>query len=127
MLIYNYYLYYINEILFLKGIIMGLTLIIVGLVISYFCWIQKREIEYIDKKNHENEIGIERIDDKGIKIQTKLLNNEKLTLIEWLHLYSHKITYSALKYGFYGGFVLSFIGFVLFVSVIFHFTTSMTV
>ena len=35
---------------------MGLTLIIVGLLISYFCWVQKRKIDYIlRKENHEKE------------------------------------------------------------------------
>ncbi len=105
---------------------MGLTLIIVGLVISYFCWVQKCEIEYIERKNHENAIGTESIIDKRMKIQTKLLNNEKLTLSEGLNWYSYKVMYTALKFGFYGGFILSFIGLVLFISVIFHFTTSIT-
>ncbi len=101
---------------------MGLTLIIVGLVISYFCWVQKREIDYIEKKNYENAIGTESIIDKRVKIQTKLLNKEKLTLSEGLNWYSYNIMYTALKCGFYGGFLLSFIGLVLFLSVIFHFT-----
>lgn len=101
---------------------MGLTLIIVGLVISYFCWIQKREIDYIDKKNHENTIGTNSMIDKRMIIQTKLLNHEKLTLLERLDWYLYKIMYSALKFGFYGGFILSFIGLALFISVIFHFT-----
>lgn len=101
---------------------MGLTLIIVGLLISYFCWVQKKEIDYIEKRNHENAIGTESIINKRIKIQTKLLNNEKLTILEWLNLYSYKLMYTALTFGFYGGFILSFIGLVLFISVIFHFT-----
>ena len=101
---------------------MGLTLIIAGLVISYFCWLQKREIDYFEKKNRENVISTESIVDKRIKIKTKLLNNEKLTPSEKLNWYSYKIMYTALKFGFYGGFILSFIGLVLFISVIFHFT-----
>jgi hypothetical protein len=101
---------------------MGLTLIIVGLVISYFCWIQKREIDYFEKKNYENAIATDSLIDKRAKIQTKLLNHEKLTLSENLNWYSYKIMYGALKCGFYGGFILSFIGLALFISVIFHFT-----
>jgi len=83
---------------------MGLTLIIVGLLISYFCWLHTESIM-----------------DKRVKIQTKLLNNEKLTLSEGLNRYSYKVMYSALKFGFYGGFILSFIGLALFISMIFHF------
>jgi hypothetical protein len=101
---------------------MGLTLIIVGLVISYFCWIQKREIDYSKKKNYDNTMGTGTLTDKRIEIQTKLLNHEKLTLSENLNWYSYKIMYGALKCGFYGGFILSFIGLALFISVIFHFT-----
>ncbi len=80
MLIYNNYLWHTNEILLLKRTFMGLTLIIVGLVISYFCWVHKREIDYNEKKNNENAVDTESIIDKRAKIQNKLLNNEKLTL-----------------------------------------------
>jgi len=101
---------------------MGLTLIIVGLVISYFCWVQKREIDYFEKKNYESITNTDSLIDKRIKIKTKLLNNEKLTLSEGLNWYTYKIMYTALKCGFYGGFILSFIGLALFISVIFNFT-----
>ena len=102
---------------------MGLTLIIAGLVISYFCWVQKCKIDYIKRKEvHVNAIDTESINNNRIKIQTKLLNNEHLTISERLNWYAYKLRYPALKCGFYGGFILSFIGLVLFTSVIFHFT-----
>ena len=78
---------------------MGLTLIIVGLLISYICWVQKRKIDYIlRKENHENASDTERPN--------------------W---YSYKLMSTALKFGFYGGFIFSFIGLVLFISIIFQF------
>jgi hypothetical protein len=78
---------------------MGLTLIIVGLLISYFCWVQKRKIDHVERtENHENTIDTERLD-----------------------RYSYKLKYTALQCGFYGGFIFSFIGLVLFISVIFQF------
>lgn len=61
---------------------MGLALIVVGLVISYLCWVQKGEIDYVERKNHENAYPSESIIDKRKKIETKLLNNEKLTILE---------------------------------------------
>lgn len=105
---------------------MGLTLIIVGLLISYFCWVQKREIDYIERNNYQNTMSTEGLIDKRIKIQTKILNNEKLTRSEKLNWYAYKVMYAAIKCGFYGGFILSFIGLVLLISVIFHFTSSIT-
>lgn len=98
---------------------MGIVLIVVGLVISYLCWIQKKEIDYIEKKNHENKIGTvgtESILDRRRRIQTKLQNNEKLSFLEGLNWYSEKVFFFILKFGFYGGFVLSFIGLVMFIS-----------
>lgn len=100
---------------------MGLTLIIVGLLISYFCWVQKSKIDYIERKeNHQNSTDIESIN-KRIKIQTKLRNNEQLTMSERLNWYAYKLMYAALKFGFYGGFIFGFIGLVMFISVIYHF------
>jgi hypothetical protein len=95
---------------------MGLVLIVVGLAISYLCWVQKGEIDYIERKNHENAIGTESIIGKRKNIEIKLLNNEKLTILEGLNWYSYKIMFAILKFGFYGGFVLSLIGLILFVS-----------
>ncbi len=102
---------------------MGLTLIIVGLVISYFCWVQKREIDYIERNNYENTMSTEGIIDKRIKIQTKILNNETLTPSDKLNWYAYKVMYVAIKCGYYGGFILSIIGLALLISVIFHFAS----
>lgn len=95
---------------------MGIGLIVAGLVISYLCWIQKKEIDYIEKKNHENAIGTESILDRRKRIGMKLLNNEKLSFSEGFNWYSYKVFFAVLKFGFYGGFVLSFIGLVIFIS-----------
>lgn len=92
---------------------MGGTLVIVGLVVSYLCWITKREYAYIEKKNHENSIGAESILERRKRIQTKLQSNEKLTKIEWFDWYSYKFANGVLHYGIYGGFALSIIGFIM--------------
>lgn len=91
------------------------ALIIVGLVISYLCWVQKKEIDYIEKKNHENAIGTESLINRRKRVEVKLLNNEKLTVSEWLFWYSYKIMFAALKYGLYGGLALSLVGVILFI------------
>ena len=75
-----------------------------------------KEIDYIEKKTHENAIGTESIINRRRRVEVKLLNNEKLTVSEWLFWYSYKIMFAALKYGLYGGFIVSFIGFVLFIT-----------
>lgn len=95
---------------------MGIVLIVVGLVISYLCWVQKREIDYIEKKNHENAFPEESIIEKRKRIELKLQNNEKLSFFEGFNWYSYKVFFAVLKFGFYGGFVLSFIGLVMFIS-----------
>lgn len=95
---------------------MGLTLVVVGLVISYLCWIQKKEIDYIEKKNHENAIGTESILDRRARIKTKLQNNEKLSFLEGLNWYSEKVFFFVLKLGFYGGFIVISIGLILLLS-----------
>lgn len=95
---------------------MGLTLIVVGLVISYLCWVQKWEIDYIEQKNHENAFPEESIIDKRKKIEKKLQDNEKLTMLESFNWYSYKIMFSIFKFGFYAGFILSFIGLIVFIS-----------
>ncbi|UPT78322.1 hypothetical protein MN086_04055 [Sulfurovum sp. XGS-02] len=92
---------------------MSKTLIIVGLGIAYLSWIQKKEIEYIEKKNHENAIGTESVINRRNRVKDKLLNNEKLTVSEWCFWYSYTIMSSALKYGLYGGLILSSIGIIL--------------
>lgn len=92
---------------------MGGTLVIVGLVVSYLCWITKREYDYIEKKNYENSIGIESILEKRERIQSKLQSNEKLTKMELFDWYSYKFADGVLYYGIYGGFALSIIGFIM--------------
>ena len=74
---------------------MGLALIVVGLVISYLCWVVKKEIDYIERKNHENAIGTESIINRRSRVELKFLNNEKLTVSEWFFWYSYKIMFAA--------------------------------
>lgn len=94
---------------------MDLVLIVVGLGIAYLCWIQKKEIDYVEKKNHENSIGTESILERRKRVETKILNNEKLTTREWLDWHSYKIVYGALKYGVYVGVAISISGIVLWI------------
>ncbi|WP_310441542.1 hypothetical protein [Sulfurimonas sp.] len=89
------------------------VLIVVGLGISYLCWVTKREYDYIEKKNHENSIGTESILEKKKRIQIKLQSNEKLTKMELFDWYSYKFADGVLFYGIYGGFALSIIGFIM--------------
>lgn len=84
-----------------KGNYMGL--IIIGLVISYLCWVTKRGAEYVDERS-------EGIIKRRKKIEEKLKNKEKLTIFEMSDFYTTKILYGGLKYGVYGGFVVSIIG-----------------
>lgn len=93
---------------------MGGTLVIVGLVVSYLCWVTKREYDYIEKKSVEN--GSEHLEEKQKYIQEKLKNNKKITITERFTLwnwYARKFVYTGLVYGVYGGFALSIIGFIM--------------
>lgn len=94
---------------------MGLVLIVVGLGIAYLCWVQKKEIDYVEKKNHENSIGNESILDRRKRVGTKILNSEKLTTMEWLDWHLYKVVYGALKCGIYIGFAVSILGVILWI------------
>jgi hypothetical protein len=93
---------------------MDKVLIVVGLVVSYLCWVTKREYDYIEKKSVEN--GAEHLEEKQKRIQEKLKNNERITTMERFTLwnwYARKFMYAGLVYGIYGGFALSIIGFIM--------------
>lgn len=85
---------------------MGITLIVVGLVFAYLCWITKKGSQYIESKS----AGIVK---RRQTIESKLLNNEKLTKYEWFDWYSAKLGYGFLTICAYAGIVVSLIGIVL--------------
>ncbi len=93
---------------------MGKTLIIIGLGIAYLCWITRRGYDYIGQKSIEN--GAESLEEKTKHTREQLQNNEKVTVIERLHLwnfYASRFVYSSLIYGTYAGLILSIIGIIL--------------
>ena len=94
---------------------MGLILIVIGLGIAYLCWAEKSGIDYIEKKNQENSIGTESVLERRKRVETMILNNEKLTRSEWFFWYSYKIMFVVLKYGMYVGFAISILGIILWI------------
>lgn len=84
------------------------ALIVVGLGIAYLCWLTMRDAEYWNGKS-------ENITNRRAKIMQKIDNNEALTIFEFLDYYITKIVYGSLKYGMYGGLVLSLVGVILFI------------
>lgn len=93
---------------------MGGVLIVAGIILSYLCWITKKEYEYIGNKSIEN--GGSSLDEKNINIQKKLKDNQKLTIIERVQYWNYhakNIAYRLLGIGIYFGLALSFLGFIL--------------
>lgn len=84
------------------------ALIVIGLGIAFLCWITKRDGEYW---NNRSEV----ITKRRAKILQKIENDEALSVFEFLDYYITKTVYGLLKYGMYGGLLLSFIGTALFV------------
>lgn len=85
---------------------MGKTLIVIGLGIAYLCWVTRRGAEYWEKKSP----GVMQ---RKAEIKRKIEENEKLTRMEFLDFYVTRIVYGSLKYGMYGGLILSIIGIIL--------------
>lgn len=85
---------------------MGITLIVVGLVFAYLCWVTKKGSQYIEARS-------EGIVKRRQIVEVKLQNNQKLTKIEWFDWYSAKVGYGFLTFCAYLGLIVSFAGLVL--------------
>lgn len=85
---------------------MGVTLIVIGLVFAYLCWVTEKGSQYIEAKS-------EGIVKRRQAVEVKLQNNQKLTKIEWFDWYSAKVGYGFLTFCTYLGFMVSFVGLLL--------------
>ncbi|GEM_PF-1839443 len=89
----------------------NVNLIVIGLEISYLCWITKRGYEYIGKKSVENGGGS--LDEKSKQIHEKQNNSEELSKSENFTLANQKatnFTYALLQGGIYIGYLVSISG-----------------
>ena len=83
-------------------------LVVVGLIISYLCWVTKYGSQYWDKKSKG-------IVERRKRVQVKKEKQEKLTTFEIIDFYVTKIVYGSLQLGIYLGFIISIAGIVLWI------------
>ncbi|NOR56862.1 MAG: hypothetical protein GQ531_11750 [Sulfurovum sp.] len=96
--------------------IAGIVLFIVGIVLSYLSWINKKELDYVEKKRIEN--GGISLEESMKPLQEKVKKNEKISFGERFSLWNLHLTRfgnKALIFGTYFGLVLSVVGLLLFV------------